>query len=84
MLENENLNEPQNPQFIVAAVSCSFEDELDKLKEFWERRFINGNDIKIIENEVNNLSEKYSKKLTLSHNYYTSKDNRIYVSINCN
>lgn len=71
-------------QLNILAVSCSFEDELNRLKEFWERRFINANDIKIFENEVKNLSEKYGKNLSLSHNYGVNKDNRIYVAINCN
>jgi len=38
MLENENLNEPQNPAFLVGAVSGSFpysiyEEELNKMKQ---------------------------------------------------
>jgi hypothetical protein len=68
----------------IDSVSCSFEDELNRLKEFWERRYINENDIKILENEVKSLSEKYGKNLSFSHNYGKNKDNRIYVSINSN
>jgi hypothetical protein len=83
-MENKDLNKHDSKQLNILAVSCSLEDELNRLKEFWERRFINENDIKILENEVKNLSEKYGKNISLSHNYGMNKDNRIYVSINCN
>lgn len=81
-MKNDNMKNEQ--QCDIHIVSCSFDDELNKLKEFWERRFINGNDIKILENEVKNLSEKCGKNLSISHNYGRNKDNRIYVVINCN
>jgi hypothetical protein len=51
MLKNENINEPQNPAFLVGAVTCRFLSGKDKAEQF--------------QKDLKTLLAKYDAELTI-------------------
>ena len=51
------------------------------LKEKWERRYINENDIKILEKDVMELQNKFNVRLIFNCNYSKHISNEIFIYI---
>lgn len=61
--------------------TSTVEQELERLKKFYERRYIDGRDIQILELEIKNINKKYDCNIRLEHNFYVRQNNQIFVNL---